>query len=111
MAGPLVDLHDGLLVRGLRQAEHDAGGRVAPRVLEVHALVGLDVEVGLVRFQQGLGRDALHPVMHVHELGHAALLLLGVSPTSGDGQCTRDRHLGESGATVTGVTVPSRSGA
>jgi hypothetical protein len=38
------------------------------------ALVGLDVEVALVRFLELLRRDAYEPRMNIHEPGHELLL-------------------------------------
>jgi len=57
-----VDLLDRLGARSLGQAEDHAGLRVGPGVLEVHLLVVLDGQVGLVSLVQRLGGDTLHVV-------------------------------------------------
>ena len=70
----------GFLGRPGGQAEHLARLGVEPRALEVHALLGLDREVALVRLLQLLGRHADEPRMDVHELGHRWSSVLSGSP-------------------------------
>src|SRR5258705_8924751 len=74
MAGSLMDLSDGIGIRCFRDAPDHPGFGVAPCSLEVDVLLALDIEVGLMGGLEGLRRDAMHPVMNVHELRHWVLL-------------------------------------
>src|SRR5438552_8176720 len=85
VARALVDALHGLGVRSLREAEHLPRLRVRPRVLEVHALVVLDVEIRLVRLRQRLLRDAHHALVDVHIFRHGLppnpkLMLVDIVP-------------------------------
>src|SRR5512146_1928208 len=48
MAGPVVDPHHGLFRRSGCEAEDLPELRIEPGALEMHALVGLDIEVALM---------------------------------------------------------------
>ena len=52
------------------QAEDLAGFRVEPRVGELHAFGGLNLQVAAVRLGQLRLGDSDKSVVHVHELGH-----------------------------------------
>lgn len=56
-----MDTHHGFLGRPGRQAEDLARLRVQPGVLVVDALLGLDVQIPLVRFRELLRRNAEEP--------------------------------------------------
>ena len=70
VAGLLVDPHHGLLRGARRETEDLAQLGVEPGVLEVHALLGLNIEVALVRLGKLLAGDAEEPRVNVHELRH-----------------------------------------
>src|SRR3990170_2127793 len=72
VSGLLVDPKDGRGIRALREAEDLARGRVGPRLLEVHSLRALDIEVGLVRGGERFARNPFHASVNIHELGHDA---------------------------------------
>jgi hypothetical protein len=74
MPGLLVHPEHRLLGRPGRQAEHLARLRVEPRVLKVHTLRRLDLQITLMGLAQLLGGHADESVMHVHELRHVRLL-------------------------------------
>ena len=67
----LVNAADGIGVGGLGQAEDVAGLGVGPHMLEVDALLALDVQVRLARSGEVLGRDSSHAGVDVHELWHS----------------------------------------
>jgi hypothetical protein len=68
--GTFVYSLDGFFGRGFGQAVDRAGLRVGPGALEVHILIRLDCEVGLMGLAELLGRDAVHTVVDVNEGGH-----------------------------------------
>jgi hypothetical protein len=58
VTGSFVDPLDCFCVRRLGQAEHPAGFRVGPSVLEIDTLFVLDVEIRLMGFRQLFGCDS-----------------------------------------------------
>lgn len=80
MARLLVDTGDRLPARSVREAEHLAAHRVAPPLLEMHALTRLDLEVLLVSLVDLLLRDAEEAIVNVHELWGIACLSYPSTP-------------------------------
>jgi hypothetical protein len=74
MARSFVDPSHGVGVRGFGDAPDHPRLGIAPRSLEVDVFLALDIKVGLMGGFQFIRSDAMHPVMHVHELRHSVLL-------------------------------------
>jgi hypothetical protein len=70
MTRPLVDALYGVRGWSLREAVDHAGFGICPRILEVHMLVSLDRQIGIMRSVQLLRGYTDHVVMHVHKGCH-----------------------------------------
>lgn len=80
MAGTRMDALDGICVRGLRQAEDVSGSGIGPGLHELHALVGLYVEIGLVCRSKRVSGNANHLCVNVHEPSHDQPPMVSTTP-------------------------------
>lgn len=80
MAGTRMNALDGICVRGLRQAEDVSGSGIGPGLHELHALVGLYVEIGLVRRSKRVSSNANHLCVNVHEPSHDQPPMVSTTP-------------------------------
>src|SRR6266542_4663001 len=70
MAGALVNAHHGFSSRSTGEAEDLAHLRIEPGPGEMHAFVGLDRQVALVRLLELLSRHPDEAVVNIHECRH-----------------------------------------